>query len=1209
MKPRVLRISSFAASLTVAAAVLLSPTTSRANVYATDIKVGGILTNGAVAVPEAGATAITYILNESATLGVSISIQAGGTNTRTITISSAAGASGKGTSRGTNLVVWDGNDLNGSPAPTGTYSLSITAAATGYTVWTQTSVDSNPGNYNYYPHGIAVDNNTNSPYYGRVLVGCSLSGGVNPVTGGANMDGIYKQNADGSPADEGNFGYGGYSTDDKGNVSTLSGQMPDASDVVPYKLRIGSDDRAYMLDWSAKGAVVAFDMLVSTNQIVFNSVNIASNPDASDLTYGIDNFDVTAGGTTNAALWLCDADYPNWGIWEYHMTNGAADPNDAGTQAVFAGSGSSMTLVSSGGCMIDTNLDIFTGQNRNNTNDANNRSMVFSNWNGGILPPEGTGFTDADLTAAWAVGASDNNFEQVVDTVINSRTSPTIVACPMENGASYVSGKTAGGIRLLNAATGVVVTVTNGSTVTTYTNIDTGEIYTCAAWDNVGNLYAASTTRNVWRVYSPPGANTNTTTAVELLSVQPLPPTASLAVSSFSGNGNTNATPITASFDGTAPLRVQWYYINPVNNTTNAVAGQIENTTEVSTTLALSNLVASDNGNEYFLVVSNSLGAATTSVATLTVYTTPQITSNLTPLTQTENAGTMDTFSVGAVGSVPLSYQWYLNGTAVPAQTNSSFSFIVPSGSSTVYATVYNSAGTSVNTSTATVTGSLTGLPVYEPFTEYASLIGGSNAFDLCSAGLTVPSGDSSSALTWGSLNYSGLGLNAAGSVGIDVLVTNNSSTPFTQAALASLLPSTFPGFPASSISVMAVNPSQPGAAANTVGNSAVLVLANDFTRPASGTKTLYISYLISFAQKGQLGTGNDGRYLAFLASSNIVEPASPYSYWGNLFNTFGGSPRYVSHGLFDISTTSAYIAPCDCSAGKEFSSSLYTAPLGNNSPSGAPIFVVGAYTFSASGSDANSMWVNPVISSFGGANPPGSPQNDVMPSGYNMTDIGGICLLDRIGSGGSGGVGTNFIANLLVGTTWSYVTGGPEFTVQPMSVAGSSATLTANAVAAGQTVSYQWQHVTATATNNVNNGAGGAGGSATVSGATSSTLTLSGMSSVDGGSYQVVATASSTGYTLTSTSALVVAPATSPAPTPVAFASTPISGAPNAPVLHFSGTAGHTYHVWSTTNVALTPVETKWTLIGTGTFSGGADTFSCPASGNATEFYTITQP
>jgi hypothetical protein len=53
------------------------------------------------------------------------------------------------------------------------------------------------------------------------------------------------------------------------------------------------------------------------------------------------------------------------------------------------------------------------------------------------------------------------------------------------------------------------------------TNLDQtgGDQYTDVAWDNMGNLYALDTTTNVWRVYSPPGANQATTTAVPFIQV------------------------------------------------------------------------------------------------------------------------------------------------------------------------------------------------------------------------------------------------------------------------------------------------------------------------------------------------------------------------------------------------------------------------------------------------------------------------------------------------------------------------------------------------------------------------------------------------------------------------------------------------------------------------------------------------------------------
>lgn len=88
------------------------------------------------------------------------------------------------------------------------------------------------------------------------------------------------------------------------------------------------------------------------------------------------------------------------------------------------------------------------------------------------------------------------------------------------------ASSTAFGIRVLKTANGSVVSVTNGATVQTLTNLDDANQYTCAAWDNVGNLYAASTTTNCWRVWLPPGTNQATTLAVAtvLVTGSPTPP-------------------------------------------------------------------------------------------------------------------------------------------------------------------------------------------------------------------------------------------------------------------------------------------------------------------------------------------------------------------------------------------------------------------------------------------------------------------------------------------------------------------------------------------------------------------------------------------------------------------------------------------------------------------------------------------------------------
>jgi hypothetical protein len=281
------------------------------------------------------------------------------------------------------------------------------------------------------------------------------------------------------------------------------------------------------------------------------------------------------------------------------------------------------------------------------------------------------------------------------------------------------------------------------------------------------------------------------------------------------------------------------------------------------------------------------------------------------------------------------------------------------------------------------------------------------------------------------------------------------------------------------------------------------------------------------------LGAGNNGRYLAFLCSTNlVVGPGSgSYTTWASLFNTYGvsaSSPRYFGHGLLlKTAQQSYYIGAVDSSAGRNWTSSPLTAYFQNYTNAGIVSFIVGQFTFTPGGSakDTNSVWVNPPISSFGGLTPSTNAVH-VFPMSTVMSDVGGLALIDRVGNGALGGVGTNVIANLLIGTTWSYVTGGPEFTNQPVSVnttLGGTASLNADAVAAGQSVTYQWQHIVGGVTNNVSNGPHGAGGGATISGATTRTLIMTGVSAADsGGVYQLMATASGTGFSLASSTAAV---------------------------------------------------------------------------------------
>jgi hypothetical protein len=239
----------------------------------------------------------------------------------------------------------------------------------------------------------------------------------------------------------------------------------------------------------------------------------------------------------------------------YHLTNGASNPTDKyGVQVVQTGF--DLNTASSGGCMIDNALDVFAGEHETNE-AAVYDAMVFTNWNAGVLPPADTNGTTAlsyVLGGAagqveWGYGcgvdtvcSNDPGFEANMDVVINSRSNPTLVACPMAMGDDNGNG---GGIRVLSAIDGSIIT--NAADGQSLANIDYGQAYTCAAWDNVGNLYGASTTLNLWRVWSPPGPSTNTTVALPSIIVTAAPELTPIWITGIKITGATAAITFTNS--------------------------------------------------------------------------------------------------------------------------------------------------------------------------------------------------------------------------------------------------------------------------------------------------------------------------------------------------------------------------------------------------------------------------------------------------------------------------------------------------------------------------------------------------------------------------------------------------------------------------------------------------------------------------------------
>ena len=147
-------------------------------------------------------------------------------------------------------------------------------------------------------------------------------------------------------------------------------------------------------------------------------------------------------------------------------------------------------------------------------------------------------------------------------------------------------------------------------------------------------------------------------------------------------NGNTASFTVLAA--GQSPLKYQWYS-NSVNTAIGALmAGQTNSTCSFTS-------IPNSNGRFYSVVITNTLGKATSSPAMLTVVSKPLIVTN--PQPATVGLRNPATFSVTALG-LNLRYQWYSNsvstaiGAPLAGQTNSTCSFTAITNSNGRYYSV-----------------------------------------------------------------------------------------------------------------------------------------------------------------------------------------------------------------------------------------------------------------------------------------------------------------------------------------------------------------------------------------------------------------------------------------------------------------------------------------------------------------------------------------
>jgi hypothetical protein len=316
----------------------------------------------------------------------------------------------------------------------------------------------------------------------------------------------------------------------------------------------------------------------------------------------------------------------------------------------------------------------------------------------------------------------------------------------------------------------------------------------------------------------------------------------------------TNLLGTTATFSvlatGTAPLNYQWRFNNSDLPGANG------------TSLVLNSVQSSDAGN-YSVVITNSGGSITSAVAVLTVWVVPSIV--VQPQSRTNVLGTTATFSVSAVGTAPLVYQWLFNGTIISGATSSSLNLpnVQPGNTGSYTVLITNQAG-SVTSAPAVLTVIVPPSFVTQPLSR-TNLVGTVATFSGSATG-TAPlayqwqlngvalSGATSSDLTLGSVQ--------PGDAGSYTLVVTNSAGSITSAVavLTVLVP---PGITA-----------QPSSRTNLAGTSA------SFSVSAFGTGPL--SYQWRFHDIDILGATNSTLLL------NNVQPFNAGGYYVVVTNSYG---------------------------------------------------------------------------------------------------------------------------------------------------------------------------------------------------------------------------------------------------------------------------------------------------------------------------------
>jgi hypothetical protein len=236
--------------------------------------------------------------------------------------------------------------------------------------------------------------------------------------------------------------------------------------------------------------------------------------------------------------------------------------------------------------------------------------------------------------------------------------------------------------------------------------------------------------------------------------------------------GSTTSFTVVASGPGT--LTYQWYVIPAGTTTATTVSGATTATYNVPATSTTN----ANNGDKYYVIVSNAYGQALSQQATLAVDSGILITQQ--PQTQYIDVGDTATYTVAAVSSLPLTYQWYeapagsSTFSAVAGATNPTLNFGPGATGDTgdVFKVIVSNASTTATSNTAALfVGPLAQVP--DLCNASWSSIGNAVTQSGCGFQLTAASTNQHGEIVWPTLISTG-----DITLSFTVTLSNPSSTP-----------------------------------------------------------------------------------------------------------------------------------------------------------------------------------------------------------------------------------------------------------------------------------------------------------------------------------------------------------------------------------------------------------------------------------------------